>query len=30
MNLTFTREEQVFRDEVATWLRENAPKEPPR
>lgn len=29
MNLTFTREEQAFRDEVATWLGENVPRESP-
>ena len=28
MDLTFTKEELAFRDEVRTWLHENVPKEP--
>ncbi|MBX7159071.1 MAG: acyl-CoA dehydrogenase family protein [Acidimicrobiia bacterium] len=28
MDLTFTPDEQAFRDEVRTWLSENAPSEP--
>ena len=28
MDLNFTPEEQHFREQVATWLRENVPHEP--